>query len=94
MSIERFIWFTFDEGKAQVSTFNKVFAKHSVPVIGIAKRRETLIIPTGKNEKVEFIQINLATGPAKNLVQRLRDEAHRFARRYHHTLLRKSLVSK
>ncbi len=62
-----------DGGVEQV----KAFAS-KVPVVGIAKNPDRLIV--GK-QKI------CLTGPALNLVQKLRDEAHRFARRYHHKLL-------
>ena len=79
-----------DGGKGQVSAFVEVFKEHNIAVVGIAKRLETLVIPD-KNSG-QFKAIRLSKGPALNLVQRLRDEAHRFARRYHHQLLQKSLL--
>lgn len=79
-----------DGGKGQVSAFVKVFEEYDVAVVGIAKRSETLVIPDKNNGR--FKTIRLTKGPALNLVQRLRDEAHRFARRYHHKLLQKSLL--
>lgn len=69
-----------DGGVEQV----KAFASQS-PVIGIAKNPDRLIIG---NKKI------CLTGPALNLVQRLRDEAHRFARRYHKKLLLNNLLPK
>lgn len=78
-----------DGGKGQVSAAISVFEKTNIPVIGLAKRYETIIV---KNKKSEFESIRLKDGPAKNLVQRLRNEAHRFARRYHHTLVKKALL--
>lgn len=77
-----------DGGKAQINAFKKIFDKLEIPVVGLAKRQETLIIPTGAN----FIEKNLRPGPALNLLQRMRNEAHRFARSYHHKLIQKSLV--
>lgn len=81
-----------DGGKTQVSAFLKVFSKEKIPVVGITKRQEKLVIPVSYgSEKTKFEIIKLK-GPALNLVQRLRDEAHRFARYYHHKLLQKSLL--
>lgn len=77
-----------DGGKSQVNAFRAEFEGVGIPVIGIAKREETLVIPQGE----KFVEAKLPNGPAKNLIQRLRDEAHRFARRYHHSLLKKSLL--
>jgi len=64
-----------DGGKGQISAF-----KINVPVVGIAKNPDRLIIGGNK--------IKL-TGAALNLVSHIRDEAHRFARRYHHHLISK-----
>lgn len=84
-----------DGGKAQVSVFRKVFAEHKIPVVGLAKRYETLVIPVERLDLTThgFIERKVAKGPTRNLVQRIRDEAHRFARRYHHKLLKKELLS-
>ncbi len=51
----------------------------SVPVIGIAKAEERIVGPDG--------WLGLADGdPALHLVQRVRDEAHRFAVQYHQSV--------
>lgn len=78
-----------DGGKAQVGIFKTVFDDKNVPVIGLAKRSSRLVIPT----KEGYRQVSLKKGPAYNLVKRLDSEAHRFARRYHHKLLTKNLLS-
>lgn len=75
-----------DGGKGQVSAALEVF-HGEFPVIGLAKRLETLIIKTDDG----FVEIT-PHGPALRLVQRLRDEAHRFARRYHHKLVSKAII--
>lgn len=77
-----------DGGKAQVNIFKTVFDEKEIPIIGLAKRFETLIIPGNKT----FVEVRVPNGPAKNLVQRIRNEAHRFARHYHHQLLQKSMI--
>lgn len=83
-----------DGGKAQVGVFRKVFNKLNITVVGIAKKEEKLVIPIKlyNLKTYTFIERKLPYGPAKNLVQRLRNEAHRFARRYHHKLLQKELI--
>lgn len=79
-----------DGGKGQVSTFVTSLAKHKILIVGLAKRLETLVIPTQDRQK--FITFELKESPAGNLLTRIRDEAHRFARRYHHKLVRASLL--
>lgn len=81
-----------DGGKVQARVFSQIFSDVDIPVVGLAKRFETLVIPEKEDDKYYFKQIVLKRGPALNLVQRLRDEAHRFARRYHHNLLKKKLL--
>ena len=62
-----------------------------IPIIGLAKRLEEIIIPTDDGFKV----LRLRPGnPALSLLQRLRDEAHRFARSYHFKLRLKELLPK
>jgi excinuclease ABC subunit C len=51
-----------------------------VPSVALAKRYETLILPTG-----EVVQLPL-NDPALKLLMRVRDEAHRFALKYHRVL--------
>lgn len=54
-----------------------------IPVIGLAKRYEQIIIALPDM----FQTIRLPpTSPALQLIQHMRDEAHRFAKRYHITL--------
>ena len=49
----------------------------NIPVIGLAKRLETIVLP-------DFSEVALAKDNAGlKLLQRLRDEAHRFAKKYH-----------
>jgi len=76
-----------DGGKGQVSVAAEVLGNW-VPVVGLAKRFETMIIKTEKG----FESVRLEDRPAKRLVQRLRDESHRFARRYHHKLVSRALM--
>ena len=79
-----------DGGKGQVGVFHEIFQEHNIPVVGLAKRFESVVIP----REDEFIVRKVPKGNALNLVKRLRDEAHRFARRYHHKLLTKMLIPK
>jgi len=75
-----------DGGAAQVKAFNSVLDKNEAetPAVGIAKNPDRLIVGD-KNIKLE--------GNVLHLVSRMRDEAHRFARRYHHKLVSRSLLA-
>ncbi len=71
-----------DGGKGQVSSAQKALKKNpiQIPLIGLAKREETIIT-------ADFKEISLPkTSEALYLVQRIRDEAHRFAIMYHRKL--------
>jgi len=81
-----------DGGKTQVGAFMQVFGESNIPVIGLAKQFETIVIPIRQERGFKFIQKIVPKGPSLNILQRIRDEAHRFARRYHHFLLKKSLL--
>jgi excinuclease ABC subunit C len=73
-----------DGGKPQVNAAKVVLDElglHDLPLAGLAKEREELFLP-GRSEPV----VLPSTSPALYLVQRLRDEAHRFAITYHRTL--------
>jgi excinuclease ABC subunit C len=73
-----------DGGKGQVSAALEVLTElglADIPLVGLAKEREELFLP-GRSEPV----LLAATSPALYLVQRLRDEAHRFAITYHRDL--------
>ncbi len=61
----------------------------SVPVISIAKEEENIYV-AGHAEPLRLD----ADTPALNLIRRVRDEAHRFARRYHHLLRHKKLLER
>jgi excinuclease ABC subunit C len=73
-----------DGGKGQVSAGKETLDElglHDLPLAGLAKEREELFLP----DRADPI-ILPPTSPALYLVQRLRDEAHRFAIIYHRGL--------
>jgi len=79
-----------DGGKGQVSAASEVLASlglGDLPLVGLAKEREELFLP----EQGDPILLP-PTSPALYLVQRLRDEAHRFAITYHRSLRAKRTV--
>lgn len=83
-----------DGGKGQLSMFMNEFKDTGIPIIGLAKRFETLVIPSVYLGANTFKEHRLLPGAAKNLVLRLRNEAHRFAQSYHHKLISKSLFER
>jgi excinuclease ABC subunit C len=73
-----------DGGKGQVSAGKETLdalGLHDLPLAGLAKEREELFLPD-RGAPV----VLPPTSPALYLVQRLRDEAHRFAITYHRGL--------
>jgi len=73
-----------DGGRGQVNRVAKTLADtdlSEIPVVGLAKREEELFLP----EKSEPIRLP-KRAPALQLLQRVRDEAHRFAVTYHRKL--------
>lgn len=75
-----------DGGQGQLSSALEVIrgAGHTTPVVGLAKQFE-LIFVEGSSSPVELPR----DSQALKLMQRLRDEAHRFAITYHRKLRRK-----
>jgi len=88
-----------DGGKGQVRAALSVWEWPN-PVIGIAKNPDRLIIPTQHyldkkthRLKIEYEVVNLdSKHPTLQLVQRIRDESHRFAKKQHTRLRRKNLL--
>jgi excinuclease ABC subunit C len=72
-----------DGGKGQVRAAQNA----PVPVIGLAKRFEEIIVPQGADWKIIRIPY---TSAALHVLERIRDEAHRFAITYHRLLRKKA----
>jgi excinuclease ABC subunit C len=69
-----------DGGEGQVSSAKGAFSLLGCPLpalIGLAKREETIVFP----DQREGLKLN-ARSPALRLLQRMRDEAHRFANQF------------
>ncbi len=62
--------------------------KLDLPIMAIAKVEENVYIK-GKAKPISMTEDT----PALNLIRRIRDEAHRFCRKYHHLLRKKKLLS-
>ncbi|HUR58254.1 MAG TPA: excinuclease ABC subunit UvrC [Opitutaceae bacterium] len=78
-----------DGGRGQIGAALKAFIALDLtppPLIGLAKQHETIIFPDGRPP------LNLPLNhPGLNVLQRLRDEAHRFANTYNATLRSKKI---
>jgi excinuclease ABC subunit C len=78
-----------DGGKGQLSSARTVLTElglHSVELIGLAKKKEEII-----RENKSILSLPLSS-PALQLLQNVRDEAHRFAITYHRQLRAKGLT--
>jgi excinuclease ABC subunit C len=69
-----------DGGKPQLSSVKNLIPKN-IPVVSLAKQFETIVIPVGDSYREVKLPKN---HPGLQLLQNLRDEAHRFSRRLHH----------
>ena len=75
--------FLIDGGKGQLSATLKIKEKYqsTIPFVSLAKREEELMIP-GREEPLLLPK----GSPEFHLIQRIRDEAHRFAITFHREL--------
>ncbi len=76
-----------DGGKGQLSAACRELQRlglHDLPIIGLAKEREEIFRPG----RALPLQLPMDSG-ALRLLQRIRDEAHRFANAYHQLLMKK-----
>src|SRR5205807_2634441 len=78
-----------DGGKGQLSSACRELQRlglHDLPIIGLAKEHEEIYRPGHALP----LQLPLDSG-ALRLLQRIRDEAHRFANAYHQLLMKKRI---
>jgi excinuclease ABC subunit C len=78
-----------DGGKGQLSSACEELQRlglHSQPIIGLAKEREEVYVP----DQQEPIVMPHSMGALK-LLQRIRDEAHRWANGYHQILMKRRI---
>jgi excinuclease ABC subunit C len=78
-----------DGGKGQLSAATAVMEELGVqlPIIGLAKREEEVFVPD-RSEPMDLPKHS----PGNHMLQRLRDEAHRFALTYHRQLRGKQAI--
>jgi len=79
-----------DGGKGQLSAACRELQRlglHDLPIIGLAKEREEIYRPG----RALPLQLPMDSG-ALRLLQRIRDEAHRFANAYHQLLMKKRVA--
>lgn len=85
-----------DGGKGQVRAALSVL-QWSMPTIGIAKDPDRLVLPnilpplSGRTVKWQLNELP-PNHPGLQLVQQLRDEAHRFSKKHHHMLHTKTVL--
>ncbi len=81
-----------DGGVPQVRKIKQLLKEIGIkiPVIGLAKKPDRIVIL--KDSKVEYIK-DFSRKKFLNFLRYLRDESHRFAKKYHLLLRRKKLVS-
>jgi excinuclease ABC subunit C len=83
--------FIVDGGKGQIQAAIQAIKEKNlqIPVLGLAKRYEEIVLPVNGSWKVLRVS---QESPALHMVERIRDEAHRFALSYH-KLLRKNTLN-
>lgn len=84
-----------DGGKGQVRAAAKVWQMQA-PIIGLVKNPDRLVITTTNENKKSGIETKIIplqnNHPTLKMLQRLRDEAHRFAKKQHSRLREKNLL--
>ena len=85
-----------DGGEGQLSSVHAALneLKAVIPIVGLAKKFEEIVVLDAKNPNAPFFyRLKVAkSNPALSLLQRVRDEAHRFARKYHLFLREKNML--
>lgn len=78
-----------DGGKGQLSSVYEILRQHNstIPVVGLAKRFEDIFTISEINGQFKFLKKIMSAGSeSRFLVQRIRDETHRFGIAYHRKL--------
>mgnify|MGYP001568743924 CR=1 FL=1 len=80
-----------DGGFGQLSQFTKILTDlnlTNIPCISLAKREEIICLPGNSTVKLEYHDARL------KLLQKIRDESHRFAKKYHILLRSREMLNK
>ena len=84
-----------DGGKGQVRAVAKIW-KNQAPIIGLVKNPDRLVVTIRNSEKNNDLETKIiplqAAHPTLKMLQKLRDEAHRFAKKHHTRLRTKNLL--
>jgi len=84
-----------DGGKGQVRATTKVCTMDT-PIIGLVKNPDRLVISIKNDHKKDGLETKIiqlqVEHPTLKLLQQLRDEAHRFAKKHHSRLREKNLL--
>jgi len=84
-----------DGGKGQVRAVAKTW-QIQTPIIGLVKNPDRLVIVIANSAKKDGLETKIislqATHPTLKMLQQLRDEAHRFAKKQHSRLRTKNLL--
>ena len=81
-----------DGGVPQLRRLQRIFDRETNPpfYLGLAKHPDRLIVPNNNIGQPDFLTLKLSsTHPALQLLEQLRDEAHRFANSYRKILEKK-----
>lgn len=84
-----------DGGKGQLRSAFNSWQLHRPLMISIAKDPDRIIIPIVRDNTIDDYHIVRlpADHPALKLIQQVRDESHRFAKKQHHSLLWRSKIA-
>ncbi len=84
-----------DGGKGQIRAVKKIWPA-SIPIIGLVKNPDRLVIINSNPDKKNGLETKIIAlqteHPTLKMLQRLRDEAHRFAKKHHARLRTKNLL--